>query len=82
MRAVSDQLATAAPPTCCAAARVLGRLALLHEDDGYRATAVVAPAADYAADRRKLLAAAAPRCASPADMEAYALALTEWHERS
>jgi uncharacterized protein YyaL (SSP411 family) len=39
----------------CAAARVLCRLAALHRDDGYRAAAVIAEDADYAADAERLL---------------------------
>ena len=39
----------------CASARVLCRLALLHDDDGYRTAAVVAPGADYRDDAARML---------------------------
>ena len=41
--------------TACEAARVLCRLAALHDDDTYRASAVIAPGADYRADAARLL---------------------------
>lgn len=40
----------------CQAARVLCRLAALHDDPGYRAAAVVAPGANYRRDAAELLA--------------------------
>jgi hypothetical protein len=43
----------------CEAARVLSRLAALHDDTDYRAAAVILPDADYRADARRLLAAQA-----------------------
>jgi hypothetical protein len=43
----------------CEAARVLSRLAVLHDDPDYRAAAVIVPAADYRADAARLLAAQA-----------------------
>lgn len=45
--------------TSCEAARVLCRLALLHDDAEYRAAAVIAPDADYRRDAIALLAAQA-----------------------
>lgn len=41
--------------TSCEAARVLCRLAALHDDDQYRAAAVLAPDADYRADAARML---------------------------
>lgn len=82
IRAVRHEVADESLSTCCAAARVLGRLALLHDDEGYRATAVLAPEADYAADSRTLLDRIASRRRTPEEDAAYALALTECGERS
>jgi hypothetical protein len=63
----------------CLAARVCCRLAALHADADYRATAVVAPDTDYAADTKLVLTvqadAARRRGAAGA---AYALAVGEW----
>ena len=44
----------------CAAASVLCRLAALHRSEEYRAAAVIAPAADYAADATQILEDLAP----------------------
>ena len=44
----------------CAAASVLCRLAALHQSEEYRAAAVIAPAADYAADAARILEDLAP----------------------
>jgi uncharacterized protein YyaL (SSP411 family) len=41
--------------TCCEAARVLCRLAMLHEDEDYRAAAVTATDADYLGDAERTL---------------------------
>jgi uncharacterized protein YyaL (SSP411 family) len=45
--------------TCCEAARVLCRLAMLHEDEEYRAAAVIATDADYLGDAERTLASLA-----------------------
>ena len=47
----------------CAAASVLCRLAALHQSEEYRAAAVIAPAADYAADAARILEDLAPAVA-------------------
>jgi uncharacterized protein YyaL (SSP411 family) len=66
----------------CDAARVLCRLAALHRDDGYRAAAVTADEADYAADAERLLAylsSSADAAERPRDGAAmYGLALAEY----
>jgi len=46
----------------CEAARVLCRLAALHDDADYRGAAVLAPDAEYARDADRTLAALEPRC--------------------
>ena len=63
----------------CEAARVLVRLAALHDDPGYRAAAVIAADADYRADASHILESqAAPALAgSVAEAAAYGLALCE-----
>jgi len=60
----------------CEAARVFCRLAALHDDDDYRAAAVIAPDADYRADASRMLAALSPR-ARAEDAPIYGLALSE-----
>jgi hypothetical protein len=60
----------------CEAARVLCRLAALHDDDDYRAAAVIAPDANYRADASRVLAALSPR-ARAEDAPIYGLALSE-----
>ena len=60
----------------CEAARVFCRLAAVHDDDDYRAAAVIAPGADYRADASRLLAALSPR-ARAEDAPIYGLALSE-----
>ena len=60
----------------CEAVRVLCRLAAVHDDDGYRAAAVIAPNANYRADASRMLAALSPR-ARTEDAPIYGLALSE-----
>jgi hypothetical protein len=60
----------------CEAARVFCRLAAVHDDDDYRAAAVIAPGADYRADASRMLAALSPR-ARTEDAPIYGLALSE-----
>jgi len=60
----------------CEAARVFCRLAAVHDDDDYRAAAVIAPGADYRADASRMLAALSPR-ARIEDAPIYGLALSE-----
>jgi len=62
--------------TECEAARAFVRLAAVHDDDGYRAAAVIAPNADYRADASRMLEALAPR-ARGEDAPIYGLALSE-----
>jgi hypothetical protein len=65
--------------TCCEAARVLCRLARLHDDAEYRGAAVIKPGADYRADAERILARASTRLDDPAvDPARYGLALDEW----
>jgi hypothetical protein len=60
----------------CEAARVYCRLAALHDDDDYRAAAVIAPDANYRADASRMLAGLSPR--APAEgAPIYGLALSE-----
>jgi hypothetical protein len=61
----------------CEAARVLCRLAALHDDPGYRGAAVIATGADYRADASRILAARSARAlaGTPSDAAAYGLAL-------
>jgi hypothetical protein len=63
----------------CEAARVLCRLAALHDDPDYRSAAVVAGGADYRSDAARILAAQTPHAlaASPAHAAAYGLALLD-----
>jgi uncharacterized protein YyaL (SSP411 family) len=60
------------------AARVMCRLAALHDDEDYRAAAVVAPGCDYRADARRVLEALTPLCRGhDADAAVYAVAVDE-----
>ena len=63
----------------CEAARVLCRLAALHDDPDYRGAAVIATGADYRADASRILAAqsARARAGSPSEAAAYGLALLD-----
>jgi hypothetical protein len=62
----------------CEAARVLSRLAALHQDDGYRQAAVFSRDADYAADARRVLVALESEYRDQGrDGAAYGLALME-----
>jgi hypothetical protein len=63
----------------CEAARVLCRLAALHDDPEYRRAAVIATDAHYRNDAARILAAQSPRAlaASPAHAAAYGLALLD-----
>ncbi len=63
----------------CEAARVLCRLAALHDDPGYRGAAVIATGADYRADASRILAAQSARAlaGTPSDAAAYGLALLD-----
>lgn len=63
----------------CRIARVLCRLADLHDDPGYRGAAVIAAGADYRADAARILAAesARARTADPSHRAAYGIALGE-----
>jgi hypothetical protein len=65
--------------THCDTARVLCRLAALHDAAEYRSAAVIASGADYRADAARLLRAQAPRvgAASTADAALYAVAMRE-----
>jgi hypothetical protein len=60
----------------CEAARALCRLAALHDDEDYRAAAVIAPDANYRADASRMLAALSPR-ARAEGAPIYGLALSE-----
>jgi len=63
----------------CETARVLCRLALLHDDPEYRGAAVVAAGADYRAHAARILALQSPRArvAAPSAAAAYGVALGE-----
>src|SRR4029077_14838820 len=63
----------------CGAARVLCRLAALHDDPEYRGAAVIAGGADYREEASRILAAQTPRAlaAPPAHAAAYGLALLD-----
>ena len=63
----------------CEAARVLCRLAALHDDPGYRGAAVISTGADYRADASRILLAQSARAlaGSPAHAAAYGLALLD-----
>lgn len=64
-------------PIQCEAARVLCRLAALHDDPGYRGAAVIATGADYRAQASRILAgqSARARAGTLSAFAAYALAL-------
>jgi len=63
----------------CETARVLCRLAALHDDADYRGAAVIAVNADYRSDAARILTAQAARAlsASPDEAAIYGLALRE-----
>jgi hypothetical protein len=62
----------------CETARVLGRLAVLHDNADYRTAAVVAPGADYRRDAADILAAQSSQAVARGAAGAiYALALIE-----
>ena len=63
----------------CEAARVLCRLAALHDDPDYRGAAVIATGADYRADASRILATQSERAraGSASDEAAYGLALLD-----
>jgi uncharacterized protein YyaL (SSP411 family) len=63
----------------CETARMLCRLARLHDDPDYRGAAVIAGDADYRAQASRILAMQSPqaRVASPAAAAAYGIALGE-----
>jgi hypothetical protein len=63
----------------CEAARVLCRLAALHDDPDYRGAAVIATGADYRAQASRMLAAQSARvaAATPSAAAAYGLALRD-----
>jgi uncharacterized protein YyaL (SSP411 family) len=66
----------------CSAARVLGRLAVLLEDERYRAAAVFAAGSDYRADAERTLASLASSYRDHgADAAPYAVALDEFLRR-
>jgi hypothetical protein len=64
----------------CAAARVLCRLAALHDDADYRRAAVIAPDADYRADAARLLRSqqAHARAGRLTDAASFGIALEEF----
>jgi hypothetical protein len=63
----------------CDAARVLCRLALLHDDVDYCAAAVIAPYADYYTDAERILDAQSPLALARGFSGApYGIALREW----
>ena len=66
----------------CGAIAVWCRLAALHDDAAYRAAAVIAAAADYDGDARRLLERIAPRVDAIADAAIYGLVLGEWRARA
>jgi len=63
----------------CAAARVLCRLAVLHDDPGYRGAAVIAGGANYRAEAARILAEQSPlvSSATTSTAAAYGLALLD-----
>jgi hypothetical protein len=77
--AIARPAAGAAIVIQCEAARVLCRLASLHDDEGYRGAAVIAAGADYRADASRMLAAqsAAARAGATSAAAAYGLALLD-----
>ena len=74
-----QQPAPGDPAIPCELARVLCRLAALHDDPGYRGAAVIATGADYRAEASRILAAESPRAraGTPSAFAAYALALLD-----
>jgi hypothetical protein len=66
----------------CGAIGVWCRLATLHDDPAYRAAAVIAAAADYDGDARRLLERTADRLDTISDAAIYGLALGEWRARA
>jgi uncharacterized protein YyaL (SSP411 family) len=64
----------------CETARVLCRLAALHDDADYRGAAVIAEAADYKSDAARILTAQSARAlnASPDEAAIYGLALRDF----
>lgn len=66
-------------PIHCEAARVLCRLAALHDDPDYRGAAVIAAGADYREQASRILSAqsARARAGTPSDSAAYGVALEE-----
>ncbi|MGE5243802.1 MAG: DUF255 domain-containing protein [Betaproteobacteria bacterium] len=68
--------------TNCDAARVLCRLAALHDDERYRGAAVLAPGADYRADARRVLGSQTALVPEYGALAApYGLALAECADR-
>jgi hypothetical protein len=63
----------------CETARVLCRLAALHDDPEYRGAAVIADGADYRGDAARLVMQQSPRAraGAPAHAALYGLALRE-----
>ncbi len=79
MQGSRARLFTADYEMSCEAARVLCRLARLHDDPEYRTAAVITPGADYRADAEQILAHASTSLDDPAvDPARYGLALDEW----
>jgi uncharacterized protein YyaL (SSP411 family) len=74
-----DRSADAAIVIQCEAARVLCRLASLHDDPDYRGAAVIATGADYRAEASRVLAAQSvpARAGAPSEAAAYGLALLD-----
>ena len=66
----------------CDAVRVLCRLAALHDDDAYRAAAVIASAADYRADAERMLERISHIVADRSgDAALFGVAFGEWRAR-
>jgi len=80
MRTAQRQRLDDAPfADACDAARVLCRLAKLHQDDAYRASAVLAVDADYRADAERILSfLSSTHTMHGADAARYGLALAEY----
>jgi hypothetical protein len=76
---VREQLADADLLIQCEAARVLCRLARLHDDPAYRGAAVIATGADYRAQAATILSAqsARARAGSTSSSAVYGLALRD-----
>ena len=74
-----EPLLDAALEIHCAAARVLCRLAVLHDDPGYRGAAVIAGGANYRAEAARILAEQSPlvSSATTSAAAAYGLALLD-----